>query len=219
MLISIAEKVKQFNDTKLSDNDGIDYLKSLRDNMKSLEEKFYKNFITVFLLIAIFILFSKSVVTQISIGPIIVKDVASIYAFLPLILAYKYYEICSVMVMRRLSRVLHLELTKRVNHPVFVSGLEYYLMPYSIFLTNEIVLEGKKGFQKHFIILLLGLCDIATQLGFIGFEIYSLHSIYSVLGTSSAIFWIVSIPSVILMILGYYSLLSKTKELRNYNIK
>ncbi|WP_407310025.1 hypothetical protein [Desulfosporosinus sp. SB140] len=212
---SISERVAKYLENQSSFIHVDNYLGTLRDNLKVMEEKFNKNFIMVLALIAIFYLFSRSAISEASVGPFKVKDVSIIYLFIPILIAYKYYETNSILAMRRLSRVLHLEMIKQVNRPLFDNKLEYFLLPTSIFLSNEVSFESESNIL---IKIFLPLMELSIQLGFPAFEVYALYNVYCNFGTTSKSFWFVLVSSFVLMTLGFFTLMRNAPNTRAYNI-
>lgn len=210
----ISERVRKYVESQSSPANLDNYLVTIRDNLKVMEDKFNKNFVMVLAFIAVFYLFSKSAVSEASVGPFKVKDVSIVYMFIPLLIAYKYYEINSIIIMRRLTRIIHLEMIKMINKPLIDTELEYFLLPTSIFLSNEISFNKEKSFV---IKMLLPLLELSVQLGFTLFEIYAIYNIYSTFGISS-LFWVVFISSGVFMLLGFFTLVRNAPKIRSYNI-
>lgn len=213
---NVSRRIEKYLQSKPTDNEISDYLKTLRDNMKILEDKFSRNMIIIFALMTIFYFLTNSQVTKINVGPIEVKDVSNVYIFIPLIMAYKYYEINSIMLIRRFTRIIHLEFLKKTSPSLLENKLEYFLLPVSIFLSNEVIFEGSKNWLVIQLIIIL---DQVIILSFLSFELYSLYYSYNNY-PHNIWFWIIMSCSILITILGFLTINNKrSKEIRKYRIK
>jgi hypothetical protein len=88
---------------------------------------------------------SRAAISEVSLGPFKISDFSMIFKFLPAVIAYSYYEMASILMMRKLlSETFHMVM-RNIHKPVYDNDLDYYLLPPSVFGMEEVLTRGFSG--------------------------------------------------------------------------
>lgn len=123
-------------ENKISNN-----LLTIKDNLKSADEKINKNVILIIFL-SLFLLFDSSF-SELTIKFITIKNPLIIHTILPLATTFIFRELCTTSYMRERTRRKHKELFFINNND---HTLESYLIPISILTAHEVITEKYNNF-------------------------------------------------------------------------
>jgi hypothetical protein len=181
-----------------------EYLSCISSNNQLIETETRKSLIRVFLLFGLFFILIGASFEEITLGPIKMKDISIIEKLLPLLVAVNYYELTSLICMRRLLIETEGRIVESLFPDFYKNGLHGYLFPNLVPLwANEIFAKSHEGIVHKvddFIFIFIGLIVIS---GAILFECYAFYICFVLFGVSDIILWAVLILAILFLLKGF----------------
>jgi hypothetical protein len=181
-----------------------EYLSCISSNNQFLETETRRSLIRSFLLFGLFFLLIGASVEEVTLGPIKIKDISIIEKFLPLLVAVNYYELISLIIMRRLFLETEGRMVEILSKNIYKNDLETFLFP------NSIPLWSEKIFEKSYEGIVYKINDninlfisLIIFLGAFLFEGYAFYMCFVLFGVSDIILWSVLIVSVLFLLKGF----------------
>ncbi|MCF8070422.1 MAG: hypothetical protein K9L30_17720 [Desulfobacterales bacterium] len=143
--IDIASRDKETSEYLKSE-----YLKELRENLHRTDLLFSKRTTTVFILIAAYILVHVRGVEEVNLNFIKIKNLSILQSFLPIIIAYMFSNMCSLIALRKFLRTTHDYLFTKCHTKAAESNLGINLLPPSSFITEEYIWSSQSKRYQAF---------------------------------------------------------------------
>lgn len=121
------------------------YLSALKDNLQKTEDSLKSALVILFFLISVFELLTRAAISEVSLGPFKLSDFSLVYRLLPVVIAYCYYEMFSVLSMRRLSLLTFHTIMGKVHKSISDNDLDYFLLPPATFRMEELLSRRSSG--------------------------------------------------------------------------
>lgn len=181
-----------------------EYLSCISSNNQFLETETRRSLIRSFLLFGLFFLLIGASVEEVTLGPIKINDISIIEKFLPLLVAINYYELISLILMRRLFLETEGRIVEILYKSIYKNDLEGFLFP------NSIPMWADTIFQKSYEGIIYKINDATHYLisliiivGGILFECYAFYICFIHFGVSDIVLWSVLIVSVLFLFKGF----------------
>ena len=172
--------------------------------MRETEASLRRTGLLLAFLVTIFVLLAEGVVKNA--GPFDLTDYGLVQKLTPLAIAYTYYELMSLTAMRMLLRRVHDAVLAKFYPAIGDNDLEYYLMPHSTFVIEEVFEQAAKGRSKRaFKVATAVPFGLALAVGPLLFEIYAFRECLRprTFGLTDIVVWVVIIASTALLFMGF----------------
>jgi hypothetical protein len=176
--------------------DADEYLKSVRENMRSTEDSIIKVGRTLLVVIIGFEFLARGAISEASIAGLKFTDLSLIQKILPVLIAYLTYWLHSLYAFRRLLSEAHNQVMEKTQPAIYINDLDYYVKAHSAFSTENLLASNTEGIQSKFIGNLTKPFMLVIALGPTLFEIYAFYRCFSAFGIHDLIVWVVLIVSV-----------------------
>jgi hypothetical protein len=180
------------------------YLQAIRVGMTVTEDKFLHSIQFMLLLVIVFELLIEAAISEVNLGPIKLSDLRLFQKILPVGIAYMYYTTNSFLAIRKFQREVHDTIMKHYYPSIYNSDLEYYLLPASTMIIEEVVAKGSSGFGSSLIYNLTIPIILIMLFTPIAFEVYALIRCFAVFGMADILLWISLIVSIVFMVQGSF---------------
>lgn len=198
-LKSITERINSAFDSLESDESKSNYIQAVRASLEDIETKLQANLKIVLVGMVAFELVVRASLSELSLGPIKITDLSMVQKILPAVVAYFYNQIISLYAIRILARQVHDRAIKYTARSIYENDLEYFTLPHSWFLTEDIM-KQYTGIKLFTIITIP--VKFATVVAPIAFLVYAYYQNFRISGSSDILVWSSLIASVILAIQG-----------------
>ncbi|MEM6458128.1 MAG: hypothetical protein AAF710_01920 [Planctomycetota bacterium] len=179
-----------------------EYVKTVRDNMVYTESALWKTGRTMLVFIIAFELLNRAIIAEVSFGGFKITDLDLIRRFLPLGVAYFYYQTSSFIALRRFLKELHDQSFRLLYPEMYEHNLECYVHPPSAFETEHIVELNTGGVLKTLIGSLSVPLMFAIVVGPVLFQGYAMFYTFRAFGLADIIVWIVALASLAFTVQG-----------------
>jgi hypothetical protein len=140
----LRQRIREaFADQKQGDYAG-EFSNILRDNWRELQSSLGKSMTLGVLLMATFVLLSGSAITELSLGPFKVTNLATISTFLPAAVAFSFYQSCVLTARIQDFKVAHNELMTILHKDLAEKHLHDFLRPQQLATITDPVFSGRE---------------------------------------------------------------------------
>jgi hypothetical protein len=156
-----------------------DYLAVLRENMRNAETAFRRTTILLVLLAASFELLSRGAISEVSGAGLKLSDLSILHKILPALVAYVFFELCSLINQRTAHGILHDAVMKQVYPSLYRQELVRPLRPVtaSVFNDPELYFLPYPGrAYKAISYFQIGMV-IVCFVGFLAFQLYAFNQL------------------------------------------
>ena len=179
-----------------------DYLKELRTNFRVLDNNLRRAIFLFLLFIALFELVTQATITEITVGPFKIANLAILQKLIPVFASYYYYVMHYSIAWRQELHSVHSKVVSIVYKKIFESGLYAYL----ILSANELL--GSPGVYSDIdstrLLEYLRIPILVTlMIGPVAFELYAFYQLFVSFGTADPIVWMALIVSVMFLLQAY----------------
>jgi len=199
----IRQRIDELFSAPSSHQDFKDYIVQVRTNLGSAEERLQKLFLRSLFLMVAFVLFSRAGISEFTLGPLKITDLSLVQKLIPAIMAYTYYELHAAATMRRLLREVHDELLNVLNETLAKKDLQFYLLPHSPFVAEEIISRAPDCSLAPLVVNLSLPLIASIIIAPLAFLVYAFMRCFAQFGFGDVLVWIVLIVSFLFSFQGF----------------
>jgi len=202
-MTKIEEKLNDAISQGLSTEYLTDSLKRILERHGKSYERMYQSTAFLVFFVVVFELLIRASIAEINMGPFKLKDISVVQKFIPVIVAYFYISMMSLILATSYLGLASLVLTKHLYRPVYdteIIKLEW--LPASVFTIRSAASVFSKSPPVKILEQLENLVIAVLLGGPLVFEVYAYYQCFRLFGLKSVAVWISAVSSAILLLYG-----------------
>jgi hypothetical protein len=218
-----AKTLVQRVSSALSDDESLeylrtDYLKALRENIQRIEDKYRQSFLTFVTFSAIFLILTRTQAHDISLGFFKIDDIKLVLQIFPALIAYWYYEMTLLHLMRSTCYVLHFIILANFYPQVSSHKLHYFLFSSSS-LTDDMLSSFAERRVNKAIFYFSRPIRWILFFAPLPLEIYAFYFCFKSYGWGSPVIWfsllisVIYLTQVLLCLIPTFDLMNEQSEI------
>jgi len=196
---TIKEQVNAALSKESTHTAAAEYLKAIRENMRTTEDEFIKVGKTLLVAAVGFEFLARAAISEASVGGFKFTDLSLVQKFLPVIIAYLTYWMHSLIARRRLLREVHDTFIEKLHPEFYSNNLEFYSEPPSPFNTQILIFRNTEGLYSSLMDNLLVPFIIVITFGPVLFEVYAFYRCFLTFGWDSVVIWSALVISLLFL--------------------
>lgn len=180
-----------------------EYLARIQETLDRIEDHLRNATSWLIILTVAFESFSRAIISEVSLGPFKINDLSIIHKAIPVLVAYYFFDLSSLIDRRSRLRVLHKAILDHINKSISENKLDKYLIPRFNLIFYTLDYQNNKPLEKLQTFLAKSVAIFVLVILPITFESYAYYRLFTHYGFYDFVSWASIVITFILLLQGY----------------